>query len=121
LIVSWESPGFILPEFSTFVLYDFRGSLPLEIQWADKIDFIEVKSVTNLGDSFSMTNNEYSTSVEYGDNYYLGIVEQNLDGLKICFIQNPIKTITLLKRVTRWEWVCNEYSGILINTGQNKL
>jgi hypothetical protein len=93
----------------------------LEIQWADKIDFIEVKSVTNLGDSFSMTNNEYSTSVEYGDNYYLGIVEQNLDGLKICFIQNPIKTITLLKRVTRWEWVCNEYSGILINTGQNKL
>jgi REP element-mobilizing transposase RayT len=30
LIVSWESPGSILPEFSTFALYDFRGSLPQE-------------------------------------------------------------------------------------------
>ena len=31
-------------------------------------------------------------------------------------IQNPNKKLSLFKRVTRWEWVCNEYSGTLIDT-----
>jgi hypothetical protein len=88
----------------------------LEVQWKDKINYVEIKSVQNLGDPFTMTNNEYSTAVQFGDKYELAIVEQLESTLKICLIQNPNKMLTLFKRVTRWEWVCNEYSGILIDT-----
>ena len=66
-----------------------------------------------------MTNNEYSTAVEFGDKYELAIVEQFESTLKICLIQNPNKKLSLFKRVTRWEWVCNEYSGTLIDTDLN--
>lgn len=83
----------------------------LEVQWKDKINYIEVKSVNNLGDSFSMTNNEYATATEYGDNYALVIAEQSDDTMKMCIINNPISKLNLFKRVTRWEWVCNEYRG----------
>jgi hypothetical protein len=87
----------------------------LEVQWKDKIDYIEVKSVIKLGNSFSMTNNEYATAIEYGDNYALIIAEQSKDSMKMCIIYNPISKLTLIKRVTRWEWVCNEYNGSILN------
>ena len=88
----------------------------LEVQWKDKIDYIEVKSVIKLGNSFSMTNNEYATATEYGDNYVLVIAEQSNDSMKMCIIYNPISKLTLFKRVTRWEWVCNEYNGSMLST-----
>jgi len=88
----------------------------LEVQWKDKISYVEIKSVQNLGDSFTMTNNEYSTAVEFAKKYELAIVEQFDSALKICLIQNPIGKLSLFKRVTRWEWVCNEYTGTVIDT-----
>ena len=88
----------------------------LEVQWKDKISYVEIKSVKNLGDSFTMTNNEYSTAVEFGDQYELAIVEQFDSSLKICLIQNPKRKLSLFNEFTRWEWVCNEYSGTLIDT-----
>lgn len=88
----------------------------LEVQLKDKIHFIEVKSVNKLGDSFSMTNNEYATASEYKDKYALVITEQSTKSLKMCIIYNPINQLDLFKRVTRWEWVCNEYDGNVLST-----
>ena len=39
---------------------------------------------TEFGGFFTMTNNEYSTAVEFGDKYELAIVEQFESTLKIC-------------------------------------
>jgi len=36
-----------------------------------------------------MTNNEYATATEYGDNYALVIAEQSNDAMKMCIINNP--------------------------------
>lgn len=83
----------------------------IEVIMNDGIRYVEVKSVQQLGDSFSLTNNEYSTAVEYGERYGLAVVEQVNDLIEICIMFDPIKKLSLFKRVTRWEWVCNEYIG----------
>lgn len=83
----------------------------LEVHWEHKIEFVEVKSVKNLGDSFSLTNNEYGVANEKEENYILAIVKQSDSNLEICFISNPINNLDLNRRVVRWEWVCDKYSG----------
>lgn len=76
--------------------------------------FIEVKSVNSLGDSISITNNEYSTANQYQKQFYLAITCQTDDSIEICLINDPIYTLPLTKRVVRWEWVCNQYKGEVI-------
>lgn len=73
--------------------------------------FIEVKSIGNIGSPFSLTNNEYSAAHQYGDNYYLCLIEQNESQLGVCYLQNPIKNLQLEKRIRQWEWYCDNYSG----------
>lgn len=75
--------------------------------------YYEVKSVDRLGESFCLTNNELTTASQYGDEYFLAIISQSNKEFSICFIQNPFKNLDLIKRVTRWEWLCNQYEGIV--------
>lgn len=78
--------------------------------------YYEVKSVNCMGESFTMTNNEFSSAVQLNEKYFLAIVQQDNEKIKICFINNPIKTLQLSKRVTRWEWYCNSYEGNIVET-----
>lgn len=78
--------------------------------------FYEVKSVDRLGDQFSLTNNEYSTCVSLKQKYYLAIACQTGDEIVICFVKNPVSSLKFEKRITRWEWLCGEYNGEVINT-----
>lgn len=73
--------------------------------------FVEVKSVNNLGDSFTITNNEYSTANDLGENFIVAVVNQTEDEINVCYINNPIEKLNLQKRVTRWEWSCESYTG----------
>ncbi len=83
----------------------------LEVHKFDGIEYVEVKSVDKLGSTISLTNNEYSTANELKDKYIIAIVRQTKEGLDVCYITNPIAALDLTKRVTRWEWICDEYSG----------
>lgn len=76
-----------------------------------EMKYIEVKSLSNDGESFTMTNNEYTAAHQYGENYYLCLIIQKTDILKAIYIQNPLQKISLEKRVRQWEWYCEEYSG----------
>lgn len=78
--------------------------------------YYEVKSVESLGEMISITNNEYSTGMHYRKDYYLAIAHQTDDTISICFVPDPINNLMLTKRVTRWEWICNEYQGEVITT-----
>lgn len=73
--------------------------------------FIEVKSLKNTGDSFTMTNNEYTAAHQYGDNYYLCLVVQTDSQLKLIYIKNPLEKLKMEKRVRLWEWFCDKYDG----------
>ncbi len=78
--------------------------------------YYEVKSVESLGEMISITNNEYSTGMHYRKDYYLAIAYQTEDTISICFVPDPINNLLLTKRVTRWEWICNDYQGEVITT-----
>lgn len=73
--------------------------------------FYEVKSVDGFNDAFSITNNEYTTANTNKDNYYLAIANASESTIEVCFIKNPIDNLRFVKRVTRWEWLCEEYTG----------
>ena len=73
--------------------------------------YYEVKSVDNMGNAFTMTNNEFSAAVQYKDKYYLAIVQQDESRIEVCFICDPISTLNMTKRVTKWEWYCSSYTG----------
>jgi hypothetical protein len=76
----------------------------------DKI-CVEIKCVNSFGDAFIMTNNEYALANQAGNQYSLAIVCIDDDNMKICFIKNPVDSLKMQRRIVRWEWVCNEYSG----------
>ncbi len=73
--------------------------------------YYEIKSVSYMGESFSMTNNEFSSAIQYKDRFNLAIVEQTDDSFDVCIINDPANALNMTKRVTRWEWFCNSYSG----------
>ena len=73
--------------------------------------YIEVKSIKRAGDSFTLTNNEYSAAHQFGDNYYICLIFQQDDSVGILYIQNPLVNLKMEKRVKVWEWFCDEYSG----------
>ncbi len=76
--------------------------------------FYEVKSVNNLGDQFSMTNNEVLTASQHPSQYYLCIVKQDDRKIEMCLINNPANTLNLERRVRAWEYICESYDGIKI-------
>lgn len=74
-------------------------------------EYYEIKSVNRMGESFSMTNNEFSSAIQYKDKYKLAVAQQSKNRFDVCIITDPANSLMLTKRVTRWEWYCNEYSG----------
>jgi len=73
--------------------------------------YIEVKSLSNIGSPFSMTNNEYTAAHQYGDAYYLCLLVQTDNRLSAIYIQNPLNSLQLEKRIRQWEWYCESYEG----------
>ncbi|WP_166669522.1 DUF3883 domain-containing protein [Paenisporosarcina antarctica] len=85
----------------------------LEVYRGSNIEYIEIKSVDSMGAPISMTNNEYSTANELKEKYILAIAKQTTDSLEVCYVKNPLYNVNLTKRVTRWDWVCDEYTGAI--------
>ncbi|MFG6378361.1 MAG: DUF3883 domain-containing protein, partial [Lachnospiraceae bacterium] len=71
---------------------------------------IEVKSILDNG-TFSITNNEYTAAHQYGNEYFLCLIFQNDNKIKLTYIQNPLQSIKFEKRIRQWEWFCEEYNG----------
>ena len=71
--------------------------------------YIEVKSVKR-DYSFSLTNNEYTAAMQYGDEYYVCLLCENQNQLEVKYINNPIKNAVFEKRIKQWEWACLDFS-----------
>ena len=54
-----------------------------------------------MGASVSLTNNEYSTANELRTKYLIAIVKQTECGIDVCYIENPVENMNLIK-VTIW-------------------
>lgn len=73
---------------------------------------VEVKSVSSFSEAFKITNNEYSSAHNYGDDYYIALVI-NSEDFQLRLIRNPIKELKFEKKCERWSWHCSEYSSSL--------
>ncbi|MDY9924898.1 sacsin N-terminal ATP-binding-like domain-containing protein [Methanosarcina sp.] len=80
------------------------------LKTGEKLCF-EIKSVNSFGDAFVMTNNEYSLANKDGAHYYLAISCLENNSMKVCIVKNPAASLELTRRIVRWEWVCNAYTG----------
>jgi hypothetical protein len=70
--------------------------------------YVDVKSVSSVGEPFRLTNNEYSSAHSYGDNYFVAVVI-NGETFDLRLIKNPIKSLQLQKQCERWCWYCDQY------------
>ena len=84
----------------------------LEVNKNGIINYIEIKSVENFGKSIALTSNEYATASEAKDKYILALVKQTNTGINVVFIPNPTENLSFNKRVTRWEWSCDEFPSL---------
>jgi Protein NO VEIN, C-terminal len=71
--------------------------------------YIEVKSVNSFNEPFKITNNEYSSAHNYGDQYYLALVINN-EPFYMRLIPEPIKNLSFQKQIERWSWLCDSYN-----------
>ncbi|GMN11267.1 hypothetical protein MTsPCn9_11260 [Croceitalea sp. MTPC9] len=81
--------------------------LELMLQNGKRI-YIEVKSVNSFIEPFKISNNEYSSAHNYGEQYYIALVVNNED-FQIKFVPNPIQTLSFEKKCERWSWFCGTY------------
>lgn len=73
--------------------------------------YIEVKSLSKSDGTFSLTNNEYTAAHQYGNSYFICLLQHGDDKSKAIYIQNPLTKLRLEKRIRQWEWYCDEYQG----------
>lgn len=98
--------GFNLEDVSKQNLgYDLQGIDPN----GDYI-YLEVKSISSLGQNFRMTNNEYAVAQVKGDKYLIAVTYVNNNELKLALYSNPIKSLRLNRSCVQWIWECNEYN-----------
>lgn len=86
--------------------YDVDSTTP-----AGSKRYIEVKSISKIDSSFTLTNNEYTAAHQYGDAYFICLLRHGDDKSKAIYIQNPLGKLKFEKRIRQWEWYCNEYQG----------
>ncbi len=70
--------------------------------------YIEVKSVKK-DYGFTLTNNEYTSAHELGDNFWICLLYENSNKLNVRYIKNPLKNAKFEKRIRQWEWICLEF------------
>ncbi len=98
--------GFRLEDVSLQNLgYDLEGYDPN----GNKI-YIEVKSITNAGQRFRVTNNEFGVAQIKQDSYYIAVVMQEGDEFHIAMIKNPTNTLNLNRQCVQWIWECADYA-----------
>lgn len=73
--------------------------------------YIAVKTVGVLGDSFKLTESEYSAAQRLGDSYKVYLFTTETSNIKYTVIVNPIDTLQMKKVVKEWEWLCESYDS----------
>lgn len=72
--------------------------------------YIEVKSVKK-DYSFALTNNEYTAACDLRDAFWICLLCEDENKLKVRYINNPLKNAKFEKRIRQWEWICLEFDS----------
>jgi hypothetical protein len=79
--------------------------------------YIEVKKLKYLGEAFILTSNEEAVARLKGQQYWLALVCEDGDRLRIGFVKNPSEALKLERQCRQWVWECVRYDqGLEIQT-----
>ena len=71
--------------------------------------YIVVKTVGVLGDSFRLSEAEFSAAQRLGAKYKVYLFTTNTNNIEYMVITNPVDSVFMKKVVKEWEWVCETY------------
>ena len=75
------------------------------------VSYIAVKTVGVLGDSFRLSENEFSAAQRLGAKYKVYLFTTNTNDIEYMVITNPVDSVVLKKVVKEWEWICESYQS----------
>lgn len=82
-------------------------------------NYIAVKQIQSPGDSFALSEKEYSAALRLGDSYKVFIIAMGGDDVCYMYISNPIQVLKLDRVVKEWKFVCNSYEMTYNKTDSN--
>lgn len=74
--------------------------------------YIAVKQVKTLGDSFTLSEQEYSAAQRLGQKYQIFLISIEKNNVVYNYITNPLQILKLEKVVKEWEFICTDYECI---------
>lgn len=74
--------------------------------------YVEVKSVSSIGEPIRLTNNEYTSAHQHGMSYAVAVV-LNGTPFQLMLVRDPLRHLELHKQCERWSWLCDDYADHL--------
>ena len=84
--------------------YDIEGQTP-----EGEDVFVEVKSIDNPGQAFTLTSNEEAVAREKGTAYRLALVRLTNTYLEVAFFSDPVSRLTFTRQYRQLVWECAAY------------
>ncbi len=84
--------------------YDLEATSP-----TGEIFYFETKSISRVGEIFSLSTNEEVVARQYGKNYILALAHLTSDYLEIDLIPDPANRLPFVRQCKQWAWVCETY------------
>ena len=74
--------------------------------------FVEVKSIENSRQAFTLTSNEEAVAREKGTAYRLALVRLTNTHLEVAFVGDPVRTLKFTRQYRQLVWECAEYEFV---------
>lgn len=71
--------------------------------------YFETKSLSRVGEIFSLSTNEEVVARQHGKNYVLALVHMTSAYLEIDLIPDPANNLPFVRQCKQWAWVCEMY------------
>ena len=100
-----ESQGWRVTDVSKRnVGYDLEGISPDGEKF-----YFETKSLSRVGELFSLSTNEEVVARQHGKNYILALVHVSSKYFEIDMIPDPANHLPFVRQCKQWAWVCETY------------
>ena len=84
--------------------YDLEGTSP-----DGETFYFETKSLSRVGEIFSLSTNEEVVARQHGKNYILALVHISSRYFEIDMIPDPANHLAFVRQCKQWAWVCETY------------
>jgi Domain of unknown function (DUF3883) len=71
--------------------------------------YVEVKSITRVGEPFTMTSNEEVFARRNPETYFVALYREFGTKLELCLIADPANSLVLDRQCRQWVWECSRY------------